>query len=244
VEEQAWNTARVSNNPSEVQTFLDKYPNSQHLTEAQARLDALYWSATNQNEPASLRSYVNRFPNGSHRRDVQSRLAEFAWNAVDKQDPQALRSFLQQNADNPHRADAQAIIDQLEKRAEADRLAREQAKNAAIAKPATVPEINAALNEFNLAWEKRDSRDLRAVWPGVPKKYLDAMNQPSATLVMNLRPTGAPVVNGDAGTIACRLSTKTTDRSKVVGESQKAVNVTLRKNGDRWLIVDPFAAAQ
>ena len=244
MEEQAWNAARVGNNPSEVQGFLDKYPNSQHVAEAQARLDALYWSATNPNDPASLRSYMNRFPNGSHRRDVQSRLAEFAWNAVDKQDPQALRSFLQQNSDNPHRADAQAIIDQLEKRAEADRLAQEQAKKAAIAKPATVPEINAALNEFNLAWEKRDSRDLRAVWPGVPKRYLDAMNQPSATLVMTLRPTGAPVINGDTGTIACSLSTKTTDRSKVVGESQRAVNVTLRKNGGRWLIVDPFAAAQ
>ena len=241
-EEQNWTVARASSNASEVQSFLDRYPNSQHVSEAQARLENLTWSATNSNDASSLRAYLSRFPNSVHSRDAESKLVELAWSSLNKSDEQALRAFVQQNSGSPHRAEAQTLIDQIQKqRAEAERQAQQKATQTA-PQQLQVQGITAAIDAFNSAWEKRETRDLRAVWPGVPKRYLDAMSQSGATLVMSLRPTGTPILSGDTGMVTCNLSTRTTDHGKVVAENQKTVLVQLKKDGDHWLIVDPFAS--
>jgi hypothetical protein len=211
--EQEWELARTTSDPTQVQSYIDKFPTGPHVAEAQARLEPLTWMQTNQNDPQSLRAYLVRFPRGAHARDAQSRLGELAWNGVDKKDIQALRAFMGQNPDI-HKADAQALIDQLEKqREDAKRLAADQAKQSA-QQQAQAKAILSTLDQFNTAFEKKRARDLKAIWPEISKDYLDSMSTSTAGFAMTLVANGSPVISSDTASLTCDLTTRTTVRIK------------------------------
>jgi len=234
--EQEWELARTASDPAQVQAYLDRFPTGPHAAEAQARVESLVWMQTNPNDPQSLRAYVSRFPRGPHVRDAQSRLGELAWNGVDKKDIQALRAFLGQNPDI-HKADAQALIDQLERqREDAKRLAAEPAKQTA-QQQVQAKAILSTLDQFNTAFEKKRPRDVRAIWPEIPKEYLDPMSQSTASFAMTLVANGSPVINGDTASLTCDLTTRTTVRGDVKA-SHRVMKVTLKNAGNRWTIID------
>jgi len=234
--EQEWELARTTSDPTQVQSYIDKFPTGPHVAEAQARLEPLTWTQTNPNDPQSLRAYLIRFPRGAHARDAQSRLGELAWNGVDKKDIQALRAFMGQNPDI-HKADAQALIDQLEKqREDAKRLAVDQAKQSA-QQPAQAKAILSTLDQFNTAFEKKRARDLKAIWPEISKDYLDSMSTSTAGFAMTLVANGSPVISGDTASLTCDLTTRTTVRGAVTA-THSVMKVTLKNTGNRWTIVD------
>jgi hypothetical protein len=234
--EQEWELARTTSDPTQVQSYIDKFPTGPHVAEAQARLEPLTWMQTNQNDPQSLRAYLVRFPRGAHARDAQSRLGELAWNGVDKKDIQALRAFMGQNPDI-HKADAQALIDQLEKqREDAKRLAADQAKQSA-QQQAQAKAILSTLDQFNTAFEKKRARDLKAIWPEISKDYLDSMSTSTAGFAMTLVANGSPVISSDTASLTCDLTTRTTVRGAVTA-THSVMKVTLKNTGNRWTIVD------
>jgi hypothetical protein len=238
IAEQDWEGARTSSDAVRLQAFIEKYQNGPHTAEAQVQLAALLWSRTNQNDPQSLQSYIRRFPNDPRAREAQSRLVELAWNGVDKKDMQALRTFLEQNPDSPHKVEIQSLLDQLEKkRVEAERISLEQARQAA-QRQAEAKAILAALDRFNLAFEKQKPAELKAIWPGVRKKYLEAMTTPAVIVEIKLTPTEAPVIAGDSASIVCSSDSTTTVRGGRPTQNHKSAKVTLRNVAGRWLIVD------
>jgi hypothetical protein len=228
IEARDWDLAR-SGDSGQVQAYLDKHPNGAHTAEAQSRLDDLFWTGTN-----NPQEYLNRFPRGAHAAEASQHIADAAWNRIDKNDGTALRTFLAQNPSNPHRADAQTLLDQMEKqRADAeDRLKQERTKQEVSQKQRDVQnaQVIAILNRFNAAFEHKQQRELRAVWPDATKNYLDAVTTPHA----GLRLEGPQVdVAGDRATVLCNVVSESSQSRT----SPRPVKVTLQQRGGDWIIV-------
>ena len=249
IEAQDWDRVRNASDPTELQNFLTKYRNGPHAAQAQSRLEDVVWSQTNANDAQALRAYVNRFPRSSHSQEASQRIAEVAWTGTDKKDAPALRAFMEQYPNSPHKSDAQTALDQLEKqrldaeqRAQQER-ARQQAQQQSQQSSGEGQGIRTALDQFNAAFEGKRARDVKEIWPSVPGRYIQAMGVPGSSFVMNLRPAGDARINGDTASIPCELTTQTKIQGGQPNQSQKAVTVALRKNGDRWIIADPWAHA-
>src|SRR5262249_46153869 len=89
-----WSTVKDSVYPGVFEEFLDKFPSSQHIKEAQARRDQLkkqaeamavppphpweiVWDAIKDSQFASVfQEYLNKFPDSGHRDDARRRLGE------------------------------------------------------------------------------------------------------------------------------------------------------------------------
>jgi TolA-binding protein len=240
LEAQAWDRARNSSNPSDIEKFLTDYPGSGHVPEAQSKLDDLAWAKTDQKDAQSLRAYLNRFPKGAHSRDGSTQIAELAWNGTDKKDAQALRAFVGQYPDSPRKSEAQNIIDQLEKqrvdaeqRNKEDRLKQEQARAQGQGLQSTVDRFNAAFNSRQI------DKDFKEVWPSAPSRYTDYMKgDKSNSIVMNLSQCGEGAPNGNAATIPCELTQTSTIKGQTRPPTRVGVNVILQKRDTRWIIVN------
>lgn len=109
------------------------------------------------------------------------------------------------------------------------------------AMPAEEIAIRAALDQFNTAFQHRRARDLKAIWPKVEKKYVDAMNPGAGySFVMTLNLNGKIEIAGDAAFAPCELVSITTEPGRQTKSSTGKVRVTLQKAGERWLIVNPL----
>jgi hypothetical protein len=108
--------------------------------------------------------------------------------------------------------------------------------------PAEEVAIRAALDQFNTAFEHGHARDLKAIWPKVDKRYVDAMNAGAGySFAMTLNPNGKIEITGDAAFAPCDLVSITTEPGHEAKRSTpKKVRVTLQKAGDHWLIVNPL----
>jgi len=254
--EQAWEALATSTDPAQVQAFIDKYPSGAHAADARSMLEKLVWSRTNQNDAQGLRDYLSRFPAGPHVRESAARLGDLAWNGVDKKDSGSLRAFVDQNPDSAHLGDARSLIDQLQRQAEAERLAQDKAKEqanaqakaaaakAAADKAAALRQqqnqaIQSALDQFNAAFEHKSQRELRQIWLRPAQDYLDAINQSGPnSFIATLRPTADAVVANDTATVICELTTLTTFRGQVRPPNRAIMKVTLRNAGGGWQILD------
>jgi serine/threonine protein kinase len=73
-EAREWEQVRRTTDPSQLETFLEKYSNSPHKADAQALLDELLWKGTTRNDPDSLRAYLKRLPKGAHAEEANSQV--------------------------------------------------------------------------------------------------------------------------------------------------------------------------
>ncbi len=231
LEAQDWNRVRNAPDATQLEGFLRTYPNGPHAAEARSTLQDLVWKSANRDDVGALQGYLNRFPTGPHSDEASRRLDDILWSKVDQKDPKALSAFIAQHPDSTHRSEAQLLLSQLEKPPEP-------------LKPqpsaADVQAIGVVLGQFNAAFENKQPREVKQVWPTIPGQYIDAMRVPGATFVIALHPTGDAEVNGNAASIPCQLATRTTVPVGQPSQTQKAVTVTLRKVGGRWTIVNPL----
>ena len=100
--------------------------------------------------------------------------------------------------------------------------------------------IRLTLEQFNTAFEHKMVRGVKEIWPSVPARYVQAMGQAGASFIMSLRYAGDARISGDTAWIPCELVTHTTIHGRALDPTQKAVTVTLRKSGGRWILIDPF----
>ena len=256
IERQEWERVRASSNPNDLAAFLGRHPTSLYAPDAKARLDDLNWARSDSNDKRALLGYRTQFPNGRHFQEARDRIAELDWGEVNREDAPSLKSFIDSYPDSRHRSEAQLLLDRLEQRKlEATR--KTEPQNTVPEKPrqpsAQAPSpprqdletqsIRAALEQFNGAFSNKQSRDLKRVWPAAPSQYTKAMQLPGTTYLMTLRPIADVQVANDTASVLCELTTRMTVRGQPTGQ-QKSVVVLLRKNGDAWVIVDPFGAAK
>ena len=220
-----------SNPPPQQQTFVVTPP-----TLPQVDPEARDWEQLRRTDPLQLQDFTQKYPNGPHKLDAQALLDDLVWKGTNHGDPDSLRAYLNRSPKGAHAEEASSqlakIQDQLEKqRLEDERLSRESKA------------ILQVLDAFNAAFERRQPRELRLVWPDASKVYLDAMNVSGASFVMTLRLSGKVQITGASAVAPCELVTKSTGRGQS-NQTEKAVRVLLAKTGDRWLIVDPLSGTQ
>jgi predicted Zn-dependent protease len=247
VEAQDWQRAHSSGDPAQLRNFLAKYPAGPHTADAQIQIDDVDWSRVNTSDSQALNAYVAKYPNGRHAREASLRIADLEWMNLDKGNADALRAYVNRHPDSTYRSQAESLISAIDtnKATAAERARKEQDQ---IQKQpdtsARSPEsfgIDSALAQFNAAFQKKQPRDVKKIWPGVPAEYTDAMRLSGASFLMHLTPLEAPEVNGDTASIRCDLLITSTVRGKS-DQKHKNVKVTLQKAAEAWLIANPLGA--
>jgi hypothetical protein len=231
LEAQDWDHARNASDANQMEAFLAKYPKGPHADEAQSKLQDLVWGGTNRGDVGALQAYLSRFPNSPHSGEASRLIDDLFWSKVDKKNRQALTAFTAQHPNSPHCSDAEAMMSEMEKPPPA------LGKHAPSAAEAQA--IIAALDEFNTAFEHKQPREVKQIWPAIPDRYLEANSVPGATFVMELHASGEAEIDGDAATIPSQMTTHTAVTGGRPSQTKKPVTVYLsRTSGDRWIIVN------
>ncbi len=245
VEAQEWLRARSSGDPAQLRNFIAKFPASSHLADAQAQVDDIDWSRVNTSDVQSLNAYTSQYPHGRHSREAAERIADLDWLSVDKGNEDALRDYLTRHPNSSHQSQAASLISTIEANKAAERSRKEPAIPQTNVVPGVQPErvaIETALMQFNAAFQKRQPKDVKKIWPSVPAKYTNAMRVSGSSFVMYLSAVALPEVNGDVATVACDLLTATTVSGQPPKQTHKPVKVRLQKVGDSWSILDPLGS--
>lgn len=200
-------------------------------------MDDIDWSRANTSDVRSLNAYIRQYPQGRHSYEAAEKIADLDWLSADKGNEDALRAYLARHSNSAHESQARSLISEIEAK-----------KSAVIPKPnppaGVQPEsfaIDSALAQFNAAFKKKQPKDVKKIWPGVPAKYTDAMRVSESSFVMYLQPVAPAEVNGDTATVACDLLITTTLRGQS-NPTRKRVKVRLQKVGDSWSILDPLGS--
>jgi serine/threonine-protein kinase len=244
VAEQDWQKAYASHDPAQLRAFLNAHPGNVHTADAQRMVDDWDWSRVNTSDQQSLAAYLSEYPDGRHAGEAKGRIAELAWIALDKGSEQALRLYVQQYPDSGRRRQAENLISRIEAQTAA---ANQKQQPVVKEQPATgVAEaerfgIESALAQFNAAFQHKQVKDVKKIWPTVPAQYTDAMRMSGTTFVMNLSPVEQPQVTGDTASVLCDLVTTTTVRGQS-NQAHRRVRVQLRKTGSTWSISDPLGS--
>jgi hypothetical protein len=159
-----------------------------------------------------------------HAGEASAQIEANRWKNLDKTDRRALSDFLGKYPNSTHRNEAQSFLNEMDSR-EAD-----------------TKGIQTALDKFNAAFDHQQTRELKDIWPGATSKYLEQLHPPGGYKVLFiLKPrTLEPVIQAGTAAISCDLTTATTPPGGQTKTNRTLVTVRLRKNGDRWLITDPF----
>ena len=242
IAEQAWQKAYASHDPAQIRAFLNGHPGNVHTAEAQRTIDDWDWSRVNTSDQQSLATYLSQYPNGRHTGEAQGRISELAWINLDKSSEQALKLYVQQYPNSGRRREAENLIATIE----AQLAAAKQKQQPAVKEQPRVAEaerfgIETALAQFNAAFQHKQVKDVKKIWPTVPAQYTDAMRMSGTTFVMALSPVEQPQVTGDTASVLCDLVTTTTVRGQS-NQAHKRVRVQLRKTGSAWSISDPLGS--
>jgi hypothetical protein len=113
--EQAWQKARNSQSIDEVNEFLRTYPSGTFRSQAEGKLEDLYWAKDNSaDNPADLRDYLRRYPAGKYVQVANSRLARSDWMAIaNTKDPSQLGNYLKLYPSGEYHEKAYSKLDDL-----------------------------------------------------------------------------------------------------------------------------------
>ncbi|MGC2657610.1 MAG: protein kinase [Bryobacteraceae bacterium] len=242
--EQDWQKAYATHDSSQLRSFLARHPGNAHTPEAQILIDDLDWSHVNTSDQRSLSGYVSQYPNGRHTAEANGRIADLAWLSVDKGNEHELKQYLQQFPNSDHRQEAESAISAIQAQATAAKQ-----KQQPVSQEQAAPHIgeadrfgvDSALVQFNTAFQRKQTKDVKKIWPSVPSQYTDAMHLPGTRFLMTLKPLKQAEVSGTFASVVCDLFITTT----VSGRStpvHKRVKVRLQKVGDAWAILDPLGS--
>jgi hypothetical protein len=223
IEAQDWNRVRGSSNPDELEDFVRKHPGGAHLDEARELITKLRQQA---------------------QADAARQAEQTAWDAVDKSKKAALQDFLSRYGGGAHAQEARAVVNEIDKR-EADAIAAQRASEVKTQEQgnrsqADTQAITQALTAFESAYNSKDVRALKAVWPSMPKNTgdeLGAQFRYAKSLAFRLRQSGAPIVAGDTATVPCTRALEMVARDgQKVSSGDEHVRVTLERAGSAWTI--------
>jgi hypothetical protein len=225
VEDQDWEKVRASNSVDELDDFIRKHTGGAHTEGARARV-------------AQLRQQIQL--------EAARQAEQNAWDSLDKTRKAALQDFTTRFSNGSHQQEARALIAELEKR-EADALsaaraaaAEQQKRDELKGSLADQQAIVRTLGQYESAYNAKNLKALQDVWRDMPKSVSDplaAQFRYARGLAFQIKPTAAPVVNGNSATVTCTrsLDLTTTDGQKVNSGNER-VRVTLEKTGQSWAI--------
>lgn len=115
-EQLAWNRISSTGDPSAVQEFIRRYPNSSFRSQAESKLEALNWAKASSGGLHGYQDYVARYtsPPGPHLEAATAEIARLEWDILQNTtDPVPVRRFLEHNPSGPYHDHAVALLDEL-----------------------------------------------------------------------------------------------------------------------------------
>ena len=116
-EQLAWNRINNTSDPSAVEEFVRRYPNSSFRSQAETRLEALNWAkASSSGSLRGYQEYAARYasPAGPHLAAAMGEIARLEWEAIQNTtDPLSVKRFLEHNSSGPYHDLAVALLDDL-----------------------------------------------------------------------------------------------------------------------------------
>src|ERR1700723_1044856 len=100
-----------------VEKFLHDYPNSPFRSQAESKLEDLYWSRANSSGSIrELQEYAAKYasPAGPHLAAAQAEIARLEWEAIQNTtDPLQVKRYLDQNPRGQYHDRAETLLDDL-----------------------------------------------------------------------------------------------------------------------------------
>jgi hypothetical protein len=110
-----WQKIKNSEDIPTVDGFMKRYPTGAFASQAQTKLENLYWAkAAGSGTSAGYSQYLVRFPNGKYAQQAHSEIADFDWHAVENStDAGALQNFVQKYPSGANHDKALVRLDDL-----------------------------------------------------------------------------------------------------------------------------------
>ena len=116
-EQLAWNRINNTADPAAVEEFVRRYPNSSFRSQAEVKLEGLYWSrASSSGSLRGLQDYAAKYasPAGAHLPAALAEIARLEWEPIQNTtDPLQVRKFLDQNPSGQYHDRAVSLLDEL-----------------------------------------------------------------------------------------------------------------------------------
>jgi hypothetical protein len=177
-------------------------------------------------DPARLQVFLEKHANGPHAPQAREHYDELSWKRTNPNDLASLQKYTDQFPQGKHVADAAEQLTKIRAQLEKQKQQADQDNQERTA-------ILSTLNSFNAAFQRRQPRELRQVWPQAKKEYTDALSLPGKYLMELACPSGNIAIMGENAAAVCGLSSSYNN-----GPSQtNSERVTLHKEAGRWLIV-------
>ncbi len=183
------------------------------------------WEAVqNSRDVSVLMSFYKKHPDGPLAEDALQRIEQIEWEAARKADSLVeLKRFYESRPHGRFSDQALARIRELET-AERDRQG-----------------IEDALKSYMTAYRDKDAALLREVWPELSARdfgRVESFFKISESISLNLKAQGDPVVSDPLATVDCARELQFVDERGENRSHQDNVRVTLRRQGDGWVIDD------
>lgn len=233
-----WERVKDSNNPAELQSFLDHYPVSPHADAVRTKIDQLDGnSALGTGSRTRLLDYLNKHPNGQYVEQCRSALDEIEWKAVENSNDLAkLQEFVDSHPTSRFKSQALAKIADVRRSTAPMREASpmRETNNDSNA-------IQTVLNTYAGALQDRNRLRLRHVYPGLDDKSFDKMKQSfdnAESIKVQLKITNGPVINGNGTTahVSCDqlIEVKTHGETQILPRT--VLIFSLVKDNGEWII--------
>ena len=211
--------------------------------------DAQDWGrVANGGNIQDLQDYLRKHPGGAHEKDAQAQIARIqqadaaradqtAWDAVDKANKAALQDFVAHHGNSAHVADARGLLDGIQRREAADAAAelKKKADQEGRAK-ADAQAVVRTLTDYEAAFNHMDLTSMERLYSPMPAALREQFRG-LKSVTFSMKPTGAPVVNGDTATVTCTRSQSAVGKdSRRYPSPTEQVRVTLSRTGSGWVI--------
>jgi hypothetical protein len=199
-------------------------------------IEARDWAAVRSGrDQAAIQGFLQRHPESAHKQDAQRMLAQIEWDAMDRKDRAALERFAARYRGMPLAEQANSEIARIDREV-ATAATAAAAKKAEEQTGAERSEISRVFAAYASAFEKKDLKLLKTVWPDLPEAALAQAFHGKGEIRSQLRALAPPELTGDRASVRClRITEQATQfgRQKPVEEPR---TVRLRKESGRWII--------
>jgi chemotaxis protein histidine kinase CheA len=214
-EPQDWNRVANSGNIQDLQDYLRKHPGGAHEKDAQAQ--------------------IGRIQQGEAARADQA-----AWDNVDKANKAALQDFIGRHGNSSHAAEARGLLDGIQRREAADAAAAELKKKGEQENrsKADTQAVLRTLTDYEGAFNRMDLAAMERLYSPMPAALREQFRG-FKSVSFSMKPTSAPVVNGDTATVTCtRSQSVLAKQGGRFATPTEQVRVTLSRTGQGWVIRD------
>jgi outer membrane protein assembly factor BamD (BamD/ComL family) len=110
-----WKTTKYTNTEEAYQSFVAKYPNGKHSTDAVDAAENLAWKDTqSKNTEEAYHSFITKYPDGKHNSDALGAVEKLTWESARKSNTVAsIESFIESYPRSSYLTEAQQMLYKL-----------------------------------------------------------------------------------------------------------------------------------